>query len=60
VVNIDGIEQPAPAPRFSKTNTELRLPPPVRGEHSEAILHDWGFDAAEISALIDSGAIMQA
>lgn len=60
VVSVDGIEQPAPAPRFSRTNAELSLPPPARGEHSKAILHDWGFDAAEISALTDSGAVMQA
>ncbi|MBH63116.1 MAG: carnitine dehydratase [Alphaproteobacteria bacterium] len=60
VVNFEGIEQPAPAPRFSRTSAELDLPPPARGEHSEAILRDWGFDAAEISALKESGAVMQA
>ena len=60
VVNVNGIDQPAPAPRFSRTNAELGLPPPARGEHSEEILRDWGFDAAEISALKDCGAILQA
>jgi alpha-methylacyl-CoA racemase len=60
VVSRDGIDQPAPAPRFSRTKAELGLPPPARGEHSEDILRDWGFDAVEISALTDSGAILQA
>lgn len=60
VVNRDGIDQPAPAPRFSRTEPELDLPPPARGEHSEAILRDWGFDSAEIGALTDCGAILQA
>ena len=60
VVNVGGIDQPAPAPRFSRTTAKLGLPPPARGEHSEEILHDWGFDAAEISGLKDCGAILQA
>jgi alpha-methylacyl-CoA racemase len=53
----DGVVQPAPAPRFSGTPAEIAAPPPLRGEHTDAVLHDFGFAAAEIAALRDSGAI---
>src|SRR3546814_605913 len=39
---IEGVVQPAPAPRFSKTRTEVRCPPPRRGEHTEEVLAEWG------------------
>ncbi|RJG00822.1 CaiB/BaiF CoA transferase family protein [Noviherbaspirillum sedimenti] len=41
-VNIDGIVQPAPAPRFSRTPADIPQPPAAIGAHSEAILRDWG------------------
>ncbi|CAA9212433.1 MAG: Alpha-methylacyl-CoA racemase [uncultured Acetobacteraceae bacterium] len=53
----DGAVQPAPAPRFDRTTAEPGLPPPLRGEHTEAVLADWGFGAAEIAALREAGAI---
>lgn len=60
IVNAGGINQPAPAPRFSRTKAELGKLPPARGEHSEEILGDWGFDTDEIAKLKDCGAVMQA
>jgi alpha-methylacyl-CoA racemase len=59
-VEIDGIEQPAPAPRFSGTPTKVQMPPPRIGEHTDAILKDWGFSAAEIAALHQSRAVKSA
>jgi alpha-methylacyl-CoA racemase len=53
----DGVVQPAPAPRFSRTPAEAGAPAPLRGEHTEAVLRDSGFTAAEIAALRDSAAI---
>ena len=50
-VEVDGIVQPAPAPRFSRTPGEIQCPPARPGQHSEAVLHDWGFSADEIAAL---------
>ena len=38
----DGILQPGPAPRFSRTRPEIQRPPPAPGEHTEEILRDWG------------------
>ena len=46
-----GVQQPAPAPRFSRTPGAVRRPPPERGEGGAAALGEWGFDAAEIRRL---------
>jgi len=53
----DGVVQPAPAPRFSRTPPELDLGAPAPGEHSDAVLLDWEFDPDEIAQLRDGGAI---
>jgi alpha-methylacyl-CoA racemase len=37
----DGIVQPAPAPRFSRTPAELGRRPPTPGEHTDEVLADW-------------------
>jgi len=47
----DGVVQPAPAPRFSRTVPEVQHSPARPGEHSKQILADWGFDAEESRAL---------
>lgn len=50
-IEIDGVTQPAPAPRFSRTPSSLPGRPPVAGENNHDALADWGFSAAEIEAL---------
>ena len=50
-VAIDGVVQPAPAPRFSATPGAIQSGPPAIGAHNDTALADWGFSAAEISAL---------
>jgi alpha-methylacyl-CoA racemase len=40
-VEVAGIPQPAPAPRFSKTPGAILRPPPVPGEHTDDVLADW-------------------
>ncbi len=50
-VEIKGIKHPAPAPRFSRTVPQIQGPPAVPGEHTEAILEDWGFSSEEIKEL---------
>jgi alpha-methylacyl-CoA racemase len=37
----DGIVQPAPAPRFSRTKPEIQRAPPQPGEHTEEVLREW-------------------
>ncbi|HSV72052.1 MAG TPA: CaiB/BaiF CoA-transferase family protein [Methylibium sp.] len=50
-VEVDGLVQPAPAPRFSRTPAATPGAPARPGAHGEAILHDWGVDAALIARL---------
>ncbi|MCW2307820.1 CaiB/BaiF CoA transferase family protein [Rhodobium gokarnense] len=38
----DGVVQPAPAPRFSRTPGRVQGPPPTPGADRDAILSDWG------------------
>lgn len=54
---IDGVVQPAPAPRFSRTPGAIQCPPAQPGEHTDAVLADWGLSAQAISALRATGAI---
>ena len=56
-VEVDGVVQPAPAPRFSRTAPAIQRPPARRGEHTGEALADWGFSAGEIAALRAAGAI---
>ncbi|MBB3176648.1 CaiB/BaiF CoA-transferase family protein [Variovorax sp. Sphag1AA] len=50
-IEVDGVLQPAPAPRFSATPSATPVRAPERGERGEAALHDWGFDAESIDRL---------
>ncbi len=50
-IDIEGVTQPAPTPRFSRTQSETPSPPPHAGEHSAAVLGDWGFNTEEIEHL---------
>ncbi len=59
-VEVDGIVQPAPAPRLSRTPGAICRRPPVPGEHTREVAAEAGLDAAAIDALIASGAVMQA
>ena len=45
------VEQPAPAPRFSRTPGGIRRAPPERGEGGAQALADWGFSKPEIENL---------
>jgi alpha-methylacyl-CoA racemase len=53
----DGVVQPAPAPRFSRTPGSIQRPPARAGEHTEEALRDWGFSATDLQKLRDCGAI---
>jgi alpha-methylacyl-CoA racemase len=54
-VDVKGVEQPAPAPRYSRTPAAVRRAPPERGEGGAQALADWGFNKTEIKALESGG-----
>jgi alpha-methylacyl-CoA racemase len=53
----NGIVQPAPAPRFSRTAGSIQRPPAFAGQHTDEALVDWGFDADTVTKLREDGAI---
>jgi alpha-methylacyl-CoA racemase len=57
---VDGVVQPAAAPRFSRTPAALTTPPAPAGQHTTEVLLEWGFSRAEVDALLDTGAVGQA
>ena len=56
-VEVAGVIQPAPAPRFSVTPGAIQGPPAATGAHDREALGDWGFSGAEIDALQAAGAL---
>jgi alpha-methylacyl-CoA racemase len=56
-VEIGGVVQPAPAPRFSATPGAIQGPPPAIGAHDREALSEWGFSESEIGALQGAGAL---
>ncbi len=56
-VEIDGVVQPAPAPRFDRTPAGQPSAAPVVGAHSDEILAEAGFDASAIAALRAAGVV---
>lgn len=54
---IDGVKQPAPAPRFSRTLPGLPTKPEIPGAGGRAALLEWGYDESMIEGLAAAGAI---
>jgi alpha-methylacyl-CoA racemase len=57
-VEVGGVVQPAPAPRFSRTPGAIQSPPARPGEHTDEALADWGFAADEIARLHEVKAVV--
>ncbi len=57
--DINGVSQPAPAPRFSNTVPARPREPSRPGEHSRIVLSDWGFSEEEVDRLIQDKAVVQ-
>ena len=56
-VEVAGVKQPAPAPRFSRTPGVIDGPPPHPGEHTKEVLSSWGFSEDEIQNLRNIDAV---
>ncbi len=57
-VELDGVTQPAPAPRFSRTPGAVARPPAAPGADTREALTAWG--VADVEGLLASGAAVQA
>ncbi|MFZ6689637.1 CaiB/BaiF CoA transferase family protein [Undibacterium sp. SXout11W] len=53
-IDVAGVKQPAPAPRFSRTPPEISMPPARAGQHSGDILRDWGLSENMIQTYQDA------
>ena len=58
-IDVDGITQPAPAPRFSRTRPERPSPPSLPGDHTHALLREMGFDDDAVAELVNAGVVAQ-
>ena len=56
-VDVDGVTQPAPAPRFSRTSPAVQSAAPARGAQTDQVLDEYGFGAGEIKDLRAAGVI---
>jgi alpha-methylacyl-CoA racemase len=56
-VEIEGVPQPAPSPRFSRTVPEIQKPASAPGADTESVLSDWGLSEDEIEALKNCKAV---
>lgn len=58
-IKVDGVPQPAPAPRFSRTTAEQPRPPVLPGDNTRAVLAGLGFDEDAVAELTDAGVVRQ-
>jgi alpha-methylacyl-CoA racemase len=58
IIERDGIKQPAPAPRFSRTKPEILRSPQHPGQGTVEVLSEWGFAQDRIEKLLESGAVV--
>jgi len=57
LVEENGVVQPAPAPRFSRTPGAIQRPLSAPGVDIETALFDWGFSAQEVQQLCAAGVV---
>lgn len=56
-VDVGGVQQPAPAPRYSRTSPQKPSPPQQVGEETNAVLSEWGFSESSIETYRRDGVI---
>jgi alpha-methylacyl-CoA racemase len=56
-VEVDGVVQPAPAPRFSRTPSVISQPPSLPGADTVSALLEWGIDEGTVAKLRETGAL---
>jgi alpha-methylacyl-CoA racemase len=58
-IDVDGVTQPAPAPRFSRKRPAAPTPPSLPGDHTHTLLRELGFDLDTITALEHASVVTQ-
>ncbi|HXO80547.1 MAG TPA: CaiB/BaiF CoA-transferase family protein [Mycobacterium sp.] len=58
-IEVDGVPQPAPAPRFSRTMPAPPRSPALPGDHTAAVLAGLGFDDSAVAELTGAGVVRQ-
>lgn len=58
-VEVDGVMQPAPAPRFGRSRPGAPRPAPVVGQHTRELLAEAGYSEADIATLLAAGSARQ-
>ena len=58
-INIDGVVQPGPAPRFDRSQAPAPKGAPRLGQHTEEVLREAGWSEADIQALLSQGVAAQ-
>ena len=56
-IEVDGVQQPAPAPRFSRTPAAVQRPPSAAGQHTDEVLTEVGLSSEDIQRLRALGAM---
>ncbi|MET0460939.1 MAG: CaiB/BaiF CoA-transferase family protein [Ilumatobacteraceae bacterium] len=58
IIERDGVKQPAPAPRFSRTTPEIARSPQHPGQGTRDALEAWGIPKDRIDALVEDKAVV--
>lgn len=58
-VDVAGLSQPRPAPRFSQTSPSVPAPAPANGQDTRRVLTDLGYDEVRVATLLRSGAVAE-
>ncbi len=56
-VHVDGIDQPAPAPRFSRTPASVQRGVAAPGQHTRSVLGELGMDPQRLEQLLERGVL---
>jgi alpha-methylacyl-CoA racemase len=56
-VEIDGVVQPAPAPRFDRTQGQATAGRYLTGDEANALLTSWGLEASRLGHLRETGSL---
>jgi alpha-methylacyl-CoA racemase len=57
LIELDGVSQPAPAPRLSRTPAKVSMPGKPRGTHTREVLEQLGYASEEVEALFGQGVV---